>query len=70
MRRRAKNIVPGKSVKTSVFDLQNVADFHIFVRFLLIANQIMVPFFNFVRNTLSLEKGTFLFVFKEITWVI
>ena len=31
---------------TSVFDLQNMADFHIFYCILLIANQIMVPFFN------------------------
>ena len=46
---------------TSVFRLQNMADFHFFLYILLIANQIMVPFFNIYKKH-SLSRKRYLFI--------
>ena len=55
---------------TSVFGLQNMADFHIFSISVTDSQPNIGAFFEFVGNTLSVEKGFFLFLAKEITWVI
>ena len=46
---------------TSVFRLQNMANFYIFLHSLLMANQIMVPFFNFCKKH-SFSRKRYLFI--------